>query len=98
VFTTPRGSITSAWHSLRARKTRNIRSTPASTHDQKFALAQRFPAIAQLDFHLTRDLEKNLVRIRVAVPQKVAPQLHQLDLVLVQLGQHPRQPQVRDRP
>src|SRR5690242_9753987 len=65
-------------------------------HDKHLALMGRDFAIAHADLQDALDDDKYFVRIGVAVPDEIALQLDQLELIIVHFGHHTWRPLLRD--
>lgn len=66
----------------------------AARHHIHLAGAQMHRAVAEIDAQATGEDDEGLVGVGVAVPDEVAFDLHQLELVVVHLGDHPGLPAV----
>lgn len=66
----------------------------AARHHIHLAGAQVHRAVAEIDAQATGEDDEGLVGVGVAVPDEVAFDLHQLELVVVHLGDHPGLPAV----
>jgi len=66
-------------------------------HDEHLARADAHRAVAKVDAQLALDHHEGLVGLLVIVPDEITLQLHDLELVVVHLGDHPGLPVIAEQ-